>query len=88
MDYNDLTKKQIISIHKDALEYIKEQQQEIERLKLLKERYQLEKENYKTRIDKAIEVIDLVKPELWNISNKMTYRLLDIKNILLGVDKE
>lgn len=36
------------------------------------------------RIDKAIEVIDLITPELWNISNNMTYRLKDIKNILRG----
>lgn len=40
------------------------------------------------RINKAIEIIDLIKPELWNISNKMTYRLIDIKNILKGSDKE
>ena len=42
----------------------------------------------RNKVKKAIEVIDLVKPELWNISNKMTYKLLDIKNILLGVDKK
>lgn len=35
-----------------------------------------------SKIDKAIEVIDLITPELWNISNKMTYRLKDVKNIL------
>ena len=40
------------------------------------------------RIDKAIEIIDLIKPELWNISNAMTYKLIDIKNILKGSDKE
>jgi len=48
----------------------------------------IEIERLNNIINKAIEVIDLVKPELWNINNKMTYRLLDIKNILLGVDKE
>lgn len=42
----------------------------------------------RNKVKKAIEVIDLVKPELWSTSNKMTYKLLDIKNILLGVDKE
>ena len=34
--------------------------------------------------DKAIEVIDLITPELWNISNAMTYKLKDIKIILKG----
>ena len=38
--------------------------------------------NLQSKIDKAIEVIDLITPELWNINNKMTYRLKDIKNIL------
>ena len=38
--------------------------------------------------DKAIEVIDLITPELWNISNKMTYRLKDIKYILKGGSDE
>lgn len=38
--------------------------------------------------DKAIEVIDLITPELWNISNKMTYRLKDIKYILKGDSDE
>lgn len=41
----------------------------------------------KDRIDKVVEIIDLIKPELWNISNKMTYRLLDVKTTLKG-DKE
>lgn len=36
------------------------------------------------KIDKAIEIIDLIKPELWNISNKLTYKLIDAKNILKG----
>ena len=43
---------------------------------------QQENDNYKSRAEKAIEIIDLMKPELWNISNKMTYKLIDIKNIL------
>lgn len=34
--------------------------------------------------DKAIELIDLITPELWNISNAMTYKLKDIKYILKG----
>ena len=50
---------------------------------------ELEKANkeLKDKIDKAVEIIDLIKPELWNISNKMTYRLLDVKTTLKG-DKE
>ena len=40
------------------------------------------------RIDKAIEIIDLIKPELWNISNAMTHKLIDIKNILKGEDRK
>lgn len=48
--------------------------------------YELNEENekLKSRIEKANEIIDLIKPELWNISNKMTYRLIDIKNALNG----
>lgn len=46
-----------------------------------------EHQELKDRIDKAFEIIDLIKPELWNISNKMTYRLLDVKTTLKG-DKE
>lgn len=42
--------------------------------------------NLQSKIDKAIEVIDLITPELWNISNKMTYRLKDVKNILKEVN--
>ena len=38
--------------------------------------------NLQSKIDKAIEIIDSITPELWNISNKMTYRLKDVKNIL------
>lgn len=44
--------------------------------------------DYKSRIDKAIEVIDLITPELWNISNAMTYKLKDIKYILKGDSDE
>jgi len=44
-------------------------------------------EEYESTIKKAIEIIDLITPELWNISNKMTYRLKDIKYILQGKDE-
>ena len=39
-------------------------------------------------INKAIEIIDLITPELWNISNAMTYKLKDIKYILKGDSDE
>lgn len=44
--------------------------------------------NLKNNRDKAIEVIDLITPELWNISNAMTYKLKDIKYILKGDSDE
>lgn len=43
-----------------------------------------EKMDLQDRINKAIQIIELIKPELWNISNKMTYKLIDIENILKG----
>ena len=61
------------------------------RLKCEKEQLELTlsvNKDYRARIDKAIEMIDLIKPELWNISNKMTYKLIDIKNILQGDDNK
>ena len=61
----------------------------VKRIKHIPTYDELLKENkeLKSRTYKAIEVIDLVKPELWNISNAMTYKLIDIKNILKGDDK-
>ena len=59
--------------------------EELENLTLKYQNLYLRERN---KVKKAIEIIDLIKPELWNISNKMTYRLIDIKNILTGVDKE
>lgn len=54
LDYEfDLTFKQ----RKELLDYITNLQEENERLIKLKERYQLEKEVYKSRIDKANEVL-------------------------------
>lgn len=59
---------------------------EIERLTAESTEWESKYYDEAKKVDKAIEVIDLIKPELWNISNKMTYRLLDIKNILRGED--
>ena len=65
MNYNDLTKKQIISIHKDSLEYIKDQEKEIERLKedikVFKFTIKTQQEQIQeliAREDKAIELIE------------------------------
>ena len=35
-----------------------------------------------TKIDKAIDMLDLIIPELWNISNAMTYKIKEVKKIL------
>lgn len=72
-------------------------EQENQRLKELDENYPIEEElaeayrreeDYKSKIEKAVEIIDLIKPELWNISNKMTYRLIDIEKVLNGRSDE
>ena len=73
---------------------VEQLEKELEQLKEIEKEHQringclhLEIKELKDRIDKAFEIIDLIKPELWNISNKMTYRLLDVKTTLKG-DKE
>lgn len=73
---------------------LNEKEKENQRLKEIEKEHQringdlrVEIKELKDRIDKAFEIIDLIKPELWNISNKMTYRLLDVKTTLKG-DKE
>lgn len=72
----------------DQLEKELEQLKEIEKEhQRINGRLHLEIKELKDRIDKAFEIIDLIKPELWNISNKMTYRLLDVKTTLKG-DKQ
>ena len=35
-----------------------------------------------TKIDKALDMLDLIIPELWNISNAMTYKIKEVKKIL------
>lgn len=40
--------------------------------------------NLQQRIDKALDMIDLIIPELWNISNNMTYKLQDVRRTLRG----
>ena len=38
----------------------------------------------KERIDKTLDMIDLIIPELWNINNNMTYKLQDVRRTLRG----
>ena len=38
----------------------------------------------KQRIDKTLDMIDLIIPELWNINNNMTYKLQDVRRTLRG----
>ena len=59
---------------------------EIERLNKLKERYQLEKEVFKDRIEKAIEYMNYT----FNISSvKEMYEIMnELEKILQGSDKE
>ena len=81
-------------VYEGATDIVYNLQQENKRLKEIEKEHQkmngdlrLEIKELKDRIDKAFEIIDLIKQELWNISNKMTYRLLDVKTTLKG-DKE
>ena len=77
--------------------YITNLQEENRQTKLLKERYQLEKENYKSRNEKAIEYMKTIYFSL--LSNNKNYNNLYIKlldteqgnkllNILEGVGKD
>lgn len=74
--------------YKETIEYVINRRNEIENKKEYISEQQLINQyiDLQQRIDKAVEVIDLITPELWNISNKMTYRLKDIKYILKGDD--
>ena len=72
---------------------IKELEEENESFRKLKERYQLEKETYKSRIDKAIELINKRKNEiedLWIEMKADDYceEYDEILNILQGEDNE
>ena len=70
LDYEfNLTFKQ----RKDLLDYITNLQEENRQTKLLKERYQLEKEDYKSRNEKAIESLT---------KNKFYIDLDEVLNIL------
>lgn len=45
-------------------------------------------DNYKTRNDKAVDMLNLIIPELWNISNAMTYKIQDVRRVLQGKSDE
>ena len=59
---------------------IEELQEENEKLNHYKLLYQ----KVKDRNDKAIDMLDLIIPELWNINNNMTYKIKKVMNILKG----
>jgi len=89
MDYDKLTKEQLLGIHKDTLEYLEEQEQEIERLKeeyvFLQNASDEVEEELQQRIDKAIAILE--KYEVCYGPGELYLKdiLLDI---LEGVDKE
>ncbi len=47
-----------------------------------------EAQDYKTRNDKAVDMLNLIIPELWNISNAMTYKIQDVRRVLQGKSDE
>ena len=68
-------------VNKEAEDYITNLQEEKEEFRLLKERYQLIKEIYKQRIDKAIEYLN--EPNRDEFDYSITYLL----EILQGGDE-
>lgn len=40
------------------------------------------------KIDKALDMLDLIIPELWNISNAMTYKIKEVRRILGDKENE
>ena len=72
------------------LDYITNLQEENRQTKLLKERYQLEKEDYKSRIEKAIEYINKYPCETWYYAKdrQLILRQDELLNILQGVGKD
>ena len=90
MNYDKLTKEQLLGIHKDTLEYLNEQEQEIERLKeeymILQNASDEVEEELQQRINKAIEYIKQHNyPQLDEMDYYSKSELLDI---LKGADKE
>lgn len=53
-----------------------------EQLKIVDEYYENQITNLQQKIDKAIDMLDLIIPELWNISNVMTYKIKEVKRTL------
>lgn len=66
------------------LSYIEQLEKEYNRSLDKLRNLRVENEQLENNRDKAIEIIDLITPELWNISNAMTYKLKDIKYLLKG----
>jgi hypothetical protein len=76
-----LRQEQVNQINK-LLDYITNLQEENRQTKLLKERYQLEKEVYKSRNEKAIEFVEQ------NLGGIGYVEVSDLLHILQGEDKD
>lgn len=62
MNYDKLTKEQLLGIHKDTLEYLEEQEKEIERLTAESTEWESKFYDEAKKVDKAIKYIEQQKP--------------------------
>ena len=62
--------------------------EELEKYNYAVVHYREEARDYKARIDKAIDMLNLIIPELWNINNHVTYKIQDVRRILQGKSDE
>lgn len=97
MNYDKLTKEQLIGIHKDALEYIEEQEKEIERLKedirVFKFTIKTQQEQIQELIAREDKAIEYIKEKgsygKMFCTENMSFEDLDkLLELLKGVDKE
>ena len=56
--------------------------------KQIKNTAQYKLELAEQKIDKALDMLDLIIPELWNISNAMTYKIKEVRKILGDKENE
>lgn len=82
MNYDKLTKEQLLGIHKDTLEYLKEQEKEIERLKESEEYHRKGFAELHKRIDETIKYIEehtyIAGDEQYFVMNSEPIVLLEI----------
>lgn len=73
--FENYIKEHATTIHGYTEDYVKELQQEIQQLKeQLRQRDSI--------IEEAIDMLNLIIPELWNINNNITYKLQAIRRAL------